>query len=278
MGPSVRMLAVGELFAMKSAVSFDPEFDEPVKGQEKGRPKRQWLLTILIDVGILSMFLLLPMVWFGNSWYFVPSRPPDEAHRVVHPRGFSIVVSPGWKSQIGRSSFESITATAWQLVPDRHPAQIRLETSGTRKPSGAHNPDLSPASFQGRPARVSTGVASGGKVSPLFDYYLYFQRGGQWYTLSYWAPWKYKSLPPMIQQYFSTFRHESPPEDGFAVNTLIPNDAKSVGQAFRPGGGRRRGRRPVLHRVVDQRQPQGRPRRDSGEGPGRRQRLSRIVQ
>jgi hypothetical protein len=203
---------------MKSAVAFDPEFDPPAKGPEKGRLERRLVVAVAIQAGVFGAFILILNASFVNSWNSVPSRPPDEANRVVHPREFSMIVPPGWESKVGVSSpFDSITSTARQLIPDgRHRTEIHLERSGTRKPWGTLDPDLRPVSFQGQPARErSWSYPGGGDVkdpTPRFHYERYFQRNGQWYALEYRVPRAYQSLPPLIQHYFDTFRHESPPE------------------------------------------------------------------
>ena len=67
--------------------------------------------------------------------------------------------------------------------------------------------------FQGLPAyeRVSTQPGEFLERAPHFHYALMFRRAGAWFELHDSLSGDLKSLPPIIRQYFNTFRDRSAP-------------------------------------------------------------------
>jgi hypothetical protein len=209
---------------MRPRGPFDPEFDRPGKGREKGKPRRRWLRECLIALVVSCPFWLLLWWPIGTSpnsgaplGRGIPAEPPDEANRVVHPQGFSIILPPNWESTIlGVSSSDAgeIVAFPRQLVPTRSGAGIVLSNYGKRSPTDLS--DAQPVRFQGKPAfeRVSTRPGVFLDSPPLFRYSLAFQRAGAWYELMDSLARDQRAIPQVIQQYFNTFRDQSGSDHG----------------------------------------------------------------
>ena len=208
---------------MRPRGPFDPEFDPPGKGEEKGRPRRRWLLECLIGLIIpcpLWLLLWWP-IWTSPNYgkplgRDIPTEPPDEANRVVHPQGFSIILPPNWESTILSASSPDaggILAHPRQLFPTRS-AGIVLINYGKRSLTDLS--DAQPVRFQGKPAfeRVSYRPGVFLDSPPLFHYSLTFQRAGAWYGLMYSLARDRREIRQVIQQYFNTFQDKSGRDNG----------------------------------------------------------------
>jgi hypothetical protein len=186
--------------------------------EERGRSKglRHPSVTALIGLALVSpVFIclgraMIPIVTsenFGKPMgQSIPSRPPDEANRVVHPAGFSLIFPPNWEVRV---EGEDKRAGRVSGVPrnldlrSRTPAWICSTKYGT---TTRPFPDqgFRSISFQGKPAFERRETKRGDK--PHFRCTLFFQRGGEWYVLVYLVTQDRDSLPPMIQAYFDTFQ------------------------------------------------------------------------
>ncbi len=202
---------------MRPRVSFDPEFDEPVKSRKKARPKHRRLLEWLIFICVISPIvgcMLSPILTSPNfgkpRGRAIPDQLPDEANRVVNSQGFSLVIPPNWESWIGDSeSFAMIGASPRELIPRRWSPRFAVERQP--KDRATDLADFKPTVFQGKAAheRISTYPGNGDVVDPrppLFTYVLIFQRDGAWYKMIYFVPDDRDSLPPIMLRYFNTFR------------------------------------------------------------------------
>jgi hypothetical protein len=204
--------------SMKSRASFDPEFDAPAKGREKGKPKPRRLVGTLITLGVISpvvVFMLSP-IWgspnFGKPHgRAIPDQPPDEANRVVNPQGFSIVFPPNWETHVEDSKeFPVISANPRTVIPSRwEDAALAVERWPEDRPPDLA--DFKPTVFQGKAAyeRISTHPGTGDfpdRRPPRFIDLLAFQRNGAWYRLIYWVTDDRKTRPPIMLRYFNTFR------------------------------------------------------------------------
>ena len=209
---------------MRPRDPFDPEFDLPGKGKEKGKPRRRWFVEVLIGLVVACpfwWFLWWPILTSPNFGKplgrQIPTEPLDEANRVVHPQGFSIILPPGWESRtLGTPPWDAgvILAHPRQLFPGRSGAGIALMSYGKRELI-----DLSesrPAWFQGKPAfeRISTRPGVFLDSPPQFHYSLAFQRAGAWYELTYSLASDRTAIPQIIQQYFNTFQDQSGRDHG----------------------------------------------------------------
>jgi hypothetical protein len=210
---------------MRLDTTFDPDFDAPVTGKEKGRPKRRRLVEALVVVGItgsFGLFLGWPIVTSENFGKplgrAIPSAPPDETNRVVHSQGFSIVLPPNWEPQIiGARSVSmpwEIYALPRQLIPARGSGGISVIKYDRGEPFDVSG--YQSTLFQGMPAheRISTQPGVFLDSPPRFHYALAFQRAGCWYELNYSLASEPRALPRIIQHYFDTFRVQSGSDHG----------------------------------------------------------------
>src|SRR5262249_19090520 len=81
--------------AMRPDDPYDPAFDAPAKEKAAGKPRRRWFLEWLAVLVILAPFWLFLWWPIRTSPNYgkplgreIPTEPPDEANRVVHPQGF----------------------------------------------------------------------------------------------------------------------------------------------------------------------------------------------
>ena len=178
-----------------------------------GGRRRRWAVDALIIVtGIVagSLVLLWP-VFNSKNWgkplgRAVPLEPPDEANRVGHPQGFSIIYPPNWEVRVQDAPPKpSLNGSPRSLIPSRNHAMLLVVKHGRDVPfdlSGFH-----PVEFQGEPAHEEEAVRQVQyEKPPAFVYGLIFQRGGCWYEVRYYNPDQLPSLPEIIRQYLSTFR------------------------------------------------------------------------
>ncbi|WP_435020942.1 hypothetical protein TA3x_002103 [Tundrisphaera sp. TA3] len=174
--------------------------------------RRQWrwgLAYLLVVVGIVPLML-------GPIDPPIPTTPPDEIHRVRHPRGYSMIVPPKWGVRLSDPNdlpeqedlWTGICATPrYGHVPSRrfrgfvvHEFRIKEEDP---------SPGFHPVEFQGLPASEKEGIEETSReLDPSFVYRLIFERGGRRYLIRYDHPGQIETLPEMVRRYLLTFRVE----------------------------------------------------------------------
>jgi hypothetical protein len=204
---------------MRPLDPFDPEFDASSKGKVKDPSKRRWLLECLFALVLCSpvnLFIWWPILTSPNFGKplgrGVPIELPDEANRVVHPQGFSIILPPNWDATIlsaASAPAGRILAAPRQLLPARWHASLTLSNYGKR--TAIDLPEHRPVWFQGMPAfeGISTRPGVFLERPPHFHYSLAFQRAGAWYELTYSLSSEQTTIPQIIQSYLNTFKDKS---------------------------------------------------------------------
>lgn len=164
-------------------------------------------------MGVFATCYLAFGVWAGWSSPAIPNGPPDEANRLHHPRGFSIVVPAGWVVHVTDADpYFSLSARPWSRFPRRIPVGISVRRCGPDEPTGPS--DDRPTEFQGLPAREGQEVRQLIHERPLqFAYRLTFRRGDSRYEISYLHPGVIRTLPDAVRDYLSTFRVDEEPPD-----------------------------------------------------------------
>jgi hypothetical protein len=176
------------------------------------------VLIIILWCGGFFGFLLRPF-WTSDvrPWEEgrdVPSEEPQEANRVIHPHGFSIVIPKNWEVLVwapdNGTLASSIASFPKCRIPRRSSASLGV-VQGTAEPP----PDLTgygTTTFQGNPAfrRVFTREGVFLDDPPQFVCVLWFQRDKNWYRILYRVCEERENLPPIVQRYFETFRIEPP--------------------------------------------------------------------
>lgn len=154
-----------------------------------------------------------------------PSEPPNEANRITHPTGLSIILPANWDDLSDTSRFLRIAARG---TPGR-----RLKSDiviGQCEPG----PDESTISqcktiqFQGSLAyevcRVERKDSFDDPASS--SYSLYVQRRGVWWHVNYLVSDEMNVLPDSVRQYIETISFPDP-------NAKAANSDRTVGQPSR---------------------------------------------
>ena len=179
---------------------------DSARGPSPRQRRARSVLTLIFAVMfgfLLSWTINAVKAYHAASGDDVPREPPAEAHRVVHPDGFSLVFPRNWS--VEASDAHALTSSPKARGSSRGtPAQIYLARLGPRRPADAA--DWHRTTFQGEPALAE--VHSQVSGSPRFERTLFFQRGSDWYLLRYVVGEVRQTLPWMIQRYFDTFRVE----------------------------------------------------------------------
>ncbi|MHC5540983.1 hypothetical protein ACYOEI_22400 [Singulisphaera rosea] len=170
-------------------------------------PTRRELLVCLAITLCLCAYLFHPFYLsenFGKPLgQDTPTEPPDEANRLVHPLGFSIVYPPNWVPRI-QVEDKSIVGEPRKLIPSRTSATIYARKLGVIAPELS---ECRPIEFQGQPAYEESSRRDGNwDEPPRFSHHIFFQRRGDWYQLSYWIGADPPALPETIRRFINTFR------------------------------------------------------------------------
>jgi hypothetical protein len=174
-------------------------------------PWHEWIVVAAILGGLWLLFWPVIRDSRGPRGDPIPSQPPQEANRVHHPAGFSIVCPPRWEPHV-RRTLESFPETLI-LSPQtpgpyarRSSALIVVNRLGTARPTEIEG--LQPTIFQGQPAfeRMQVVRTSTFDDPAWSNYELVLSHGPNWYLVSYGIAEERTTLPPMIQRYLNTLR------------------------------------------------------------------------
>jgi hypothetical protein len=163
-------------------------------------------LAIVTSICVLLSCCLWPIVRDsrGPAGDPIPRRPPDEANRLRHPAGFSMVVPPNWGSHVDGSLLIA------PLTPGRYArrskALIAVSCLGRDEP-----PDLESMQrtlFLGREAYEEMRVVRRWTFDDgaWSEYRLYLRRGGDWYEVKYGITEERTTLPDAVRLYLDTLR------------------------------------------------------------------------
>lgn len=136
---------------------------------------------------------------------------PDEAARVRHPAGFSIVAPLNWINDLRPQRLVDGRITdAIKMIPERvHTKETTflVQKIGT-EPMDDPFPGFVDGTFQNQPARIFDG-----KRGDQYGYVAIFRRDGIWYSLSLSTPDKpaTKIADGYWMAFFDTFRVDSAP-------------------------------------------------------------------
>lgn len=179
------------------------------------------LINYILTVLLVGCFLLWSHRVSRPTPLWIPTNPPDEAHRVTHPDGYSIIIDPDWETDfkndrsMGHHNSERIYRSSVAVYPIEYLGTATYFWpffSVTRYSDRPHiSNTMRPTEFQGRPAFEHFLPAA--RKPPLqCGYELIFQRDDSWFHIAWF---KYVSeqdsktlttLPPMIRTYIETFR------------------------------------------------------------------------
>lgn len=184
-----------------------------VKGMSKNSKAEKrfpWLgLLAVIAVASIVASVMLPKlsgISYGAPW--LPNKPPQENHRVVHPKGFSIIPPPGWVVKIADSGNDDISGFSIAMTPGskglRYAPGLRVKILETA-------PDLSQFHeivFSDMKAYERT-IPVGDAERPCLRHELIVTHNAQWYEVGYYSQqFRDKSLevPEIMMLYIRSFR------------------------------------------------------------------------
>jgi len=194
----------------------------------KGRYSRklEWSIVVLIILSCSGIVWLPYKDADVKPWEQgrnVPKTSPSEDRRVYNPHHFSIVAPPRWEWDVDPPepdpgyAYPSMRLHPRLSIPTRC-ASIYLAKLG-EVPSVLD--DCRKTDFQGEPAFVKIDTERGFDDPSSFHCVFYFQRSGAWYQLGYVGLLYQEELPPMVQQYFDTFRIEKPIQEEREMQTEV---------------------------------------------------------
>lgn len=201
-----------------------------------------------MNAGIRVLSLVLAVAGCGHvaapTIGPVALPPPDEARRVAHPAGYSIVFPEGCQAQVDPPVYQGDSTTKDALATVRPKDAYGSDEFGTptltvrrfSKEHVARNGGkpvptyFRPTQFQNQPAfahfdagygpgseRAGTTTATRGGYSPNLDQELIFERDGSWFHVSFsmrnlaGREPRYREPLQVVQDYFESFRYAPAP-------------------------------------------------------------------
>ncbi|QDV41089.1 hypothetical protein Enr13x_09270 [Stieleria neptunia] len=171
-----------------------------------------------IDVRRIAIASLFILAFIAAAWLLaqddgrdIPSEPPRESNRIVHPNGFSIINPNNWKSKLILASDPYMPPTiAISPRSTRVTRRYGVSLSVTQLPEDRVDIEgFRHSEFQGQPAHEHITTRDGSFMDdpPAMSYTLCFQREGIWFEIRYSIFDSYDDLPDMIESYIATFRY-----------------------------------------------------------------------
>lgn len=149
----------------------------------------------------------------GTTGDAIPTEPPDEARRLQHPAGFSVVVPPDWEPAGMPLRKSDPMVRLFPAVPKgkncpvrRAKAGLVISNLGTSRPADLGS--FRRITFQGQRAyeRMEVRRESTFDDPAQSEYRLYVQTDGGWFAVDYFIAEGRTTLPPMIRDYIGTLR------------------------------------------------------------------------
>jgi hypothetical protein len=168
-------------------------------------------MTICLTLTTLCLWPVITSKNFGKRLgKDIPTAPPDESNRVIHPDGFSIVLPPDWEVRL--SSFApAINSWPRRTLPSRHSAGITIMRVAESQKGDSHvPPNAAGITFLGEAAFASLELKDGSWPDDpdRSSFRIDFEHKGHWYWISYHIAEKRSELPKSVRLYFDTFRIE----------------------------------------------------------------------
>jgi hypothetical protein len=172
-------------------------------------------LAIIASIWGGLALLLWPIVRdsMGPTGEPIPSEPPDEANRIHHPAGFSMVVPPRWSTHV--SPALDVFPASLMMAPmspgrraRRSKALIVVTSLGAGPGSASGLEGYQKVNFSGLEAHEMMAVTRQWTLDDgaWSEYDLYLRHGGNWYHVTYGLAAERTTLPPMIRRYIGTLR------------------------------------------------------------------------
>lgn len=168
------------------------------------------LRTILL---VTALVALLVSVWLPGGdpgGYWIPKYPPDEANRIHHPSGFSIVRPPDWVAKA--SSFEESDTDKLVIAPGCKRMRYCPRINVTRLTQTPELEGFSEVTLGPYQAHRKLDVQMGGGDTPSLMCEYFVPCGQTWFRIVYstpngsWGKPQYNDVPVKIMVYLESFR------------------------------------------------------------------------
>ena len=173
------------------------------------------LAVVALIVGGLA-FLIWPAVnvdCTGSTGSAIPAGPPDEARRLRHPAGFSVIVPPDWQSREIPLRKDDPSLRLFPQVPKGPSCPVRRAEAGLVIANlGAGRPPaldgFQRIAFQGRAAyeRMDVTRTSTFDDQARSEYTMYIERDADWFLVTYFIAEARTELPSSVRDYIETIR------------------------------------------------------------------------
>ena len=141
-----------------------------------------------------------------------PSSPPNEANRIVHPTGLSIVAPENWDQVTEMGPDIPFLRIAARGAPGRRLRSIIMVSQCSPDPDEAMLAARNKTAFQGATAfeacTVTREDSFDDPASSSYD--LYFEQNGIWWQVSFLVADRMTELPDSIRQYVDTLQLPNP--------------------------------------------------------------------
>ena len=168
------------------------------------RPRFPLAVLVPLSVVVFCAFFLVRF-WDSSAAEWLPSEPHDEANRVVHPSGFSIVIPRDWEAHVyARVDWNRITASPGS---GSRSAPFLIVSKGN-KPIDVARFDAT--QFLGSNAWQRLELSAGSRDFLLYE--LAVKRNGTWFQIIYGiqngssSNPRFKSVPKGMWPYLKSFQ------------------------------------------------------------------------
>jgi hypothetical protein len=177
--------------------------------------QKRWSITELLVVvailGGLSALLYSALQQVRNPkgphGELVPTAAPEEANRIVHATGLSIVAPKNWDQIRDEGPDVPFLCVAARGIPGGRLTSF-ITIHSTERPGETLLSGATRVSFQGFPAyeRMAIDRASTFDDPARSTYSLYVDAAGDWWAITWVVADAVRELPPEIKKYIDTVR------------------------------------------------------------------------
>ncbi|TWU44431.1 hypothetical protein [Rubripirellula reticaptiva] len=167
--------------------------------------KRTWKYAVLL--ALLGIAFVIVTQVTGRD---VPTTPPRESRRVMHPLGFSIVSPTNWDSQIRVKPIGIVGPGIYMSPrtigpPRRYSAALSVSVCDDRERLRDQH-EMTADTVAGFPAFSRIVTADVGDGVPSFAYTAFLKSRDTWYVVRYNLSSDSAVLPGSVRDYIASFR------------------------------------------------------------------------
>lgn len=171
----------------------------------------EWVIVaiVLIAMGFLFYPVIEMRLRYGAAGEMIPSDAPDEARRIVHASGVSIVVPENWELTNDSPYNRRFTIAARVLPPGSRRTsyiEIRKLDSDEAEPDVTGFQQTQLQSYPAYERMVADERTRGASDRRYSTYDLYVDRDGEWWHICFTVADVLSELPLEMRQFIETVR------------------------------------------------------------------------